>query len=155
MNNVVRVSGGIRFEDDKDRGRLLVGAAQTNGQYSLLEWKVAAEGPPSATEARDYGAHLHWECEETFLIRSGSLEFLLGDEVTTLGEGDFVRVPAGVRHGYQNVSGHAVEMLVGFTPGGFEALFLKYRTDQPHVPAEGFIAEATRLYASEFGLPFP
>ena len=43
--------------------------------------------------------------------------------------GDFVRVPAGMRHGYRNLSGAPVEMVVTFVPGGFEALFLEYRTD--------------------------
>jgi mannose-6-phosphate isomerase-like protein (cupin superfamily) len=155
MSHVVRTHEGIRFEIDEDCARILVSAADTNGRYPLMEWTLAA-GPVSTNgESRDYGAHLHRECEETFLIRSGSLEFLLDGEVTIFREGDFVRVPAGTLHGYQNVSGGPVEMLVGFTPAGLETLFLKYRTDQPAVPAEGFVAEATRSFASEFGLAFP
>ena len=67
----------------------------------------------------------------------------------------FVRVPPGVRHGYQNVSGSPVEMLVSFTPGGFEELFLKYRSDQLEVTGEGFVSDATRYHDSEFGLPYP
>ena len=65
--------------------------------------------------------------------------------------GDFVRVPPGVRHGYANVSGAEVDLLVSFHPGGFEELFVKYRSDQEPAPLnDGFIDEATRLYASEF-----
>ena len=72
-----------------------------------------------------------------------------------LGENDFVRVPAGVPHGYRNNSGEAVRMLVGFVPAGLEELFVRYRTDQDTIPEEGFVAEATRRFASEFGLPSP
>jgi hypothetical protein len=120
-----------------------------------MEWTVAPEAEPSSQDSPDYGAHLHRECEETFLITSGSIEFLVGDHVVTLHENDFVRVEAGLRHGYRNASGEAVRMLVGFVPAGLEELFVKYRTDQEAIPEEGFVSEATRRFASEFGLPSP
>ena len=142
----IRAEGGVAFEDGPDRGRILVFGRQTGGRYGLMEWTVAAaEGP-----VLGYGAHLHRDMEETFFVRRGELRFLLGDEVTTLGAGDFVRVPPGVRHGYANLSGAPVELLVSFHPGGFEELFLKYRTDQPTPLGDGFVADATRLHASEF-----
>ena len=145
---LVNRDGGVAFEDGPDRGRILVSGRDTGGLYSLMEWTVAA-GAPNAP--RNYGAHRHHEIEETFYVRSGELEFLLGDEVTALSAGDFVRVSPGVRHGYANVSGAEVELLVSFHPGGIEELFLKYRTDQePPQDGEGFIADATRDYASEF-----
>jgi quercetin dioxygenase-like cupin family protein len=150
----VSAGDGVSFEDGPDRGRILVFGRDTGGRYSLLEWTVAA-GEPCADDApRQYGPHRHHQIEETFYVRSGALEFLLEDRVTTLNAGDFVRVPPGVRHGYANVSGSEVELLVGFHPGGFEELFVKYRTDQADPPAgDGFIADATRLYASEFETP--
>lgn len=142
----IRTDQGVAFEDGDDRGRILVFGQQTGGRYGLMEWTVAADDglPPR------YGAHLHRELEETFLVRKGSLQFLLGDVVSTLNAGDFVRVPPGTRHGYANVSGAPVELLVSFHPGGFEELFLKYRTDQTERVGQGFIAEAVRLHASEF-----
>lgn len=143
----IRADQGIAFEDGADCGRILVSGRDTGGRYSLMAWTVAT----SEGAANGYGAHLHNELEETFLVRSGSLEFLLGDQVTTLKVGDFVRVPPGMRHGYANASGAPVELLVSFHPGGFEQLFLKYRTDGGD-PAggEGFVAEATNLHASQF-----
>ncbi|HEX5379113.1 MAG TPA: cupin domain-containing protein, partial [Phenylobacterium sp.] len=139
------------FEDGPDRGRILVFGRDTGGRYSLMEWTVAAGEPPPHGLPPDYGPHLHRDIEETFLIRKGRLEFLLGAAVASLGPGDFVRVPPGTRHGYANVSGAPVEMLVGFHPGGFEELFVKYRTDAggPE-PGDGFVADATALFASEF-----
>lgn len=147
-NRIVSASDGVPFEDGPDRGRILVTGADTGGRYSLMEWIVAAgDGQP----AQGYGAHRHGAIEETFYVRKGSLEFLLGDTVTTLNAGDFVRVPPATRHGYANVSGQQVELLVSFHPGGFEQLFVKYRTDRDGPPeGEGFIADAFRDFASEF-----
>lgn len=155
MVMVVRKEGRLAFEAGDDRARLIVSAEDTDGRYSLLEWTVAGGKKLSHDLPRDYGPHLHRGCEETFLIQSGALEFLIGDEIVTLKEGDFVRVPPGVRHGYQNTSGKPVRILVTFSPGGFEELFLKYRTDQPEVRGAGFIADATRYHDSEFDLPNP
>ena len=155
MVTFVPKTGGIAFQAGDDHVRLIVSADETDGRYSMLEWIVAAgERLPNGV-TRDYFPHLHRGCEETFLVQSGSLEFLIGDEVVNLEAGDFVRVPAGVRHGYQNTSGKPVEMLIMFSPGGFEELFLKYRTDQPEIQGAGFVADATRFHNSEFGLPNP
>jgi hypothetical protein len=41
-------------------------------------------------------------------------------------------------------------MLVGFAPGGFERLFVTYRSDQPSVDSEGFVNEATSRFNPEF-----
>ncbi len=142
---IVSTIDGVPFQDGPDRGRILVSGRDTGGRYSLMEWVVA----PGVAGA--YGAHRHHDIEETFLVRSGTLEFLLDDTVVTLGPGDFVRVPPGVRHGYANTSGAEVDLLVTFHPGGFEELFLKYRTDRDSPPeGEGFIADAVRDFASEF-----
>lgn len=142
---IVTTDGGLSFEDGPDRARIIVSGGDTGGSYSLMEWTAA----PSDQEG--FGPHRHGACEETFLIRGGQLEFLLGETVTTLGPGDFVRAAAGVRHGYRNSSGQPVEMLVGFVPAGMEMLFVKYRTDGDGPEAgEGFVADATRLFGSEF-----
>lgn len=142
---IVPHDGGLAFEDGPDRARIIVSGEETDGRYSLMEWTVA----PS--DLIGFGPHRHGTCEETFLIRSGQLEFLLGETVTMLGPGDFVRAPAGTRHGYRNSSGQPVEMLVGFVPAGMEMLFVKYRTDGAGPePGEGFIADATRLFGSRF-----
>lgn len=143
---IIPATAGVAFEDGPDRGRILVAAGDTAGRYALMEWTVA----PGAAQPPGYGPHLHREMEETFHVRSGRLDFLLGQTVTTLGPGDFVRVPPGARHGYANLSGAPVDLLVGFYPGGFEALFLKHRTDQPQAPESDFVTDATELFASEF-----
>lgn len=147
-DQVIRDRDGARFEDGPDFGRVLVFGHQTGGRYSLMEYVVAPRPP---AEPSDFGPHRHREIEETFLVRSGRLRFLLGEEVFELGPGDFVRAPPGVRHGFANVSGEAVELLVSFHPGGFETLFVKHRTDQDPPPSPtGFMEDARRDFASEF-----
>jgi len=139
----------ITFEDGADHGRVLVFGRDVAGAYGLMTWTVA----PANTPPTGYGAHLHIGCEETFLVRRGRLEFLLGDEVFTLGPGDFVRAPPGVRHGYANRSGEPVDLLVSFHPGGLEELFVKYRSDGGDPAGEvGFKADAERLFGSTFDL---
>ena len=140
--------GGLSFEDGQDRGRIIVSGEDTAGRNSLMAWTVA---PCPADQAVCYGAHRHRELEETFYVVSGELDFLLDETVIPMKRGDFVRVPPGARHGYANRSGRPVALLVGFTPGGFEQLFVKYRTDQIEPPdPSGFMREATELHASEF-----
>jgi quercetin dioxygenase-like cupin family protein len=145
---VIRKDGGVFFEDGPDRGRVLVFGDQTGGRYSLMAYVVAPRPP---AETPDFGAHRHAQIEETFLVRRGRLRFLLDNNVFDLGPGDFVRAPPGVRHGFANVSGEAVDLLVGFHPGGFETLFITHRTDQDPPPSPtGFMDEARRRFASEF-----
>jgi len=155
MTYVTHLSGGERFLAGDDEARLIVSADDTDGRYSLLEWTVAAGQPLDDNESKDYGPHLHRRCEETFHIQEGSLEFLISEEVVTLNAGDFVRVPPGTKHGYINVSGEPVKMLVMLSPGGLEELFLKYRSDQDEIKGAGFVSDATRYHGSEFGLPNP
>lgn len=155
MSLVVSRNQGVTFEDGEDRGRVIVSGEQTGGVYSLLEWIIAAGPMFTSPGERNYGVHLHGECEETFFIISGALEFFIDGEVICMNMGDFVRVPRGLRHGYQNVSGNPVEMLVGFYPAGFEALFVKYRTDQCTMPSPGFVEDATSNFSSRFELPAP
>jgi mannose-6-phosphate isomerase-like protein (cupin superfamily) len=145
---IVGRSDGVCFEDGADRGRVLAFGRDTGGRYGLMKFVVAPRDPAATP---DFGPHLHRHLEETFLLRSGRLRFLLGDEVFDIGPGDFVRAPPGVRHGFANVSGEEAELLVSFHPGGFEELFVVHRSDQTPAPSPtGFIDDARRLWGSEF-----
>ena len=148
---VIAKTDGCAFEDDLNSGRVIVFGHETNGQYSLMEYSVAPGTTSTPVRDLDCYPHCHGKFEETFLVQSGSLQFLLGDDVLALTEGDFVRVPKGVRHGFVNTSGEQVDLLVGFQPGGFEELFVKYRSNQTPAPSSrGFIDDAVTLFDSEF-----
>ena len=151
VDTVVGANDGVAFEDGVDSGRVLVFGHQTGGRYSLMEFIVATRPQASDAHPSNFGPHRHLDIEETFLVRRGSLRFLLGEEIFDLGEGDFVRVPPGVRHGFVNVSGRQVDLLVSFHPGGFEELFITHRSDQNPPPSPtGFMDDAVRLFGSEF-----
>lgn len=149
--SIVQANGGVAFEDGPDSGRVLVFGKDTAGQHSLMEYRVAARPPGVGSRRPDFGAHRHRDIEEMFVVRRGTLRFLLGEEELDLVEGDMIRVPPGTRHGFANLSGAPVELLVAFHPGGFEELFITHRTDQFPAPRpQGFAEDATRLFASEF-----
>lgn len=145
---LVGASDGVAFEDGPDQGRVLIFGRDTGGRYSLMEYRVA---PRDVATQVEFGAHWHSDIEETFLVRRGKLRFLLGEDQLDLNEGDLVRVPPGTRHGYANLSGQEVDLLVTFHPGGFEELFITHRSDQSPPPRpNGFVEDARRLFASAF-----
>lgn len=141
---LVDSTSGAAFEDGDDRGRVLIAGADTGGAYSLMELTVAPRG------GGGFGPHRHGAVDEVFVVRRGALELLLDHAIKTVRAGDVVRVPAGTRHGYRNISGEPVELLVWFSPGGFEQLFLRYRTDQTDVDEAGFVRDATAQFDSTF-----
>ncbi|MFD3325172.1 cupin domain-containing protein [Streptomyces sp. NPDC058701] len=61
--------------------------------------------------------HFHTRATEFFHVTAGRLDVLVGDEIHTLGAGDFIVVPPGVTHAFAPAAGHAASVFVGFTPG--------------------------------------
>jgi mannose-6-phosphate isomerase-like protein (cupin superfamily) len=147
---IVRRDESAWFEDGADRGRVIVPGSETNGAYSVMQWVIASTASTSPRGDLEFGPHRHAGIEETFCIQSGSIDFLVGETVSTLRANESVRVPPGVRHGYVNHSGHDVEMLVIFSPGGFEELFVRYRSDRSTAAGDGFTVDAKRFFDTEF-----
>ena len=58
--------------------------------------------------------HIHPDTEEAMVIVEGNLAAVLGDEVVTLGPGDTVLAPAGVKHGFVNRSSQPAKLLAAF-----------------------------------------
>ena len=71
-------------------------------------------------EAASFLAREFSRLEEAVVIVEGSLEAILGDQVVTLGEGDTVLAPAGVKHGFENRSGATARLLAIFPKTQFE-----------------------------------
>lgn len=75
------------------------------------------------------GVSMHTQPDqETFLLFAGELEFRTlsepGEFLTfTARRGDVIHVPAGVPHGYKNISGTPAEMFIVFCPAGAEKFF--------------------------------
>ena len=90
----------------------LAGAEQ--GARSL--WVGHLEVRPGATIT----THIHPDTEEAMVIIEGELEAVLGDEVVTLGPGDTVLAPAGVKHGFVNRSAEKAALLALFPKTEFQ-----------------------------------
>ncbi|MFF1567608.1 cupin domain-containing protein [Streptomyces sp. NPDC058293] len=82
----------------------------TNGEFGL--YKIDME--PKTKGARE---HFHRTISESFYVLSGEVRLYNGERWVTGGEGDFLYVPPGVLHAFQNDSDDPVSFLLLFTPG--------------------------------------
>ncbi|MEO3783769.1 cupin domain-containing protein [Actinocorallia sp. B10E7] len=89
---------------------LLADAGATGGALTANR-ATLEKGSPGAP------AHFHTKASEMFFVLDGAMRFLVGEEVVTLGEGDFLTVPPNVPHAFAPAPGRAADMLVVFTPG--------------------------------------
>ncbi|MFF4170487.1 cupin domain-containing protein [Streptomyces sp. NPDC001744] len=62
-------------------------------------------------------AHFHTRASEMFFVLGGSLQVLVGEELTVLEEGDFLLVPPHTPHAFAAAPGAAADVLFVFTPG--------------------------------------
>jgi quercetin dioxygenase-like cupin family protein len=96
--------------------RLLASSEQTNGAFSLAEFR-GAEGPWTVR-------HVHRGLEESFYVLDGSFEFTCGNERIEAATGAFLVVPRGKPHVLRAGEGGGM-LLTMWTPGGLEQMFLE------------------------------
>lgn len=87
--------------------------AETGGRYSVSEWWLE----PGSDGVHP---HLHEVNEELFFVLQGRVTFHVAGEEVEAAEGSFLRIPAGVMHGFRNPSDAPAGVLNVFIPGGFE-----------------------------------
>lgn len=87
--------------------------AETGDTYSISEWWLEPHTPGP-------GAHKHEANDDIFYVIEGSMRFLAGDQIIDATPGDFLRVPAGVMHDFENISDARAGVLNIYIPGGFE-----------------------------------
>jgi mannose-6-phosphate isomerase-like protein (cupin superfamily) len=89
---------------------LLADAEETGGKLTsnLTHFEPGNAGAPP---------HHHSRGAELFYVLDGSLQMLLGDEVTVFGTGDLVVVPPGVHHAFAPAPGAGADVLIVFAPG--------------------------------------
>ncbi|MQG18339.1 MAG: cupin domain-containing protein [SAR202 cluster bacterium] len=63
--------------------------------------------------------HLH-PTEEAMFITEGQLEAVIGDEIVSVSAGQTVYAPAGIKHGFRNISGAKASILAIFPTGKVE-----------------------------------
>jgi quercetin dioxygenase-like cupin family protein len=106
---------GAMYLGPGDVYRFLVTGADTAGAYFAMEAIVAPGGGPPP--------HIHRHEDETYYVVEGRCGVLLGEEWITAGVGDFVNVPRGTVHRFENQSTEALRMILTFTPAGIEKFF--------------------------------
>ena len=103
--------------------RYLATGASTQGQFGLYRWDANPHTPGPA-------AHFHRTMSESFFIVCGSVRLFDGKRWIDTKAGDFLFVPEGGLHGFQNDSDDPASMLILFSPGApregyFEAIAAK------------------------------
>jgi quercetin dioxygenase-like cupin family protein len=142
---------GDMYYGPGDLYRFLVTGAETGGAYFAMEAIVPPGGGPPP--------HIHRHEDETFYVVEGEVDFLLGDEVVTGGAGDFVNVPRGTVHRFQNTGTAPMRMILTFTPAGIEQFFEETleRALDPSQPPPDNVDEVAARYAAaapRYGLEF-
>lgn len=95
-------------------GWLLAGAADTGGQFTLIQTVVPA--------GDNVPLHRHATMDESFSVLAGAVHVTCGDDRFDVSSGGFVFMPRGRAHRY--VAGpDGAELLILTTPGGFEGFF--------------------------------
>ena len=98
----------------------LATGSSTNGQFGLYRWEAEprTKGPK---------AHFHKTMSESFFILTGTVRLFNGERWIDAKAGDFLFIPEGGIHGFDNDSDEPAAMLLLFAPGApregyFEAL---------------------------------
>jgi quercetin dioxygenase-like cupin family protein len=111
-----RPSGtGRAYWGPGDHYTFLVTGAESGGAYFAMEALVPPGGGPPP--------HIHTREDETFYVLEGNVEFLLGEQTVVAGPGDFVNVPRGTVHRFQNTGTETARIILTFTPAGIEHWF--------------------------------
>lgn len=87
--------------------------AETGSRYSVSEWWVE----PNRIGV---GPHSHEANEELFYVIEGTMTFRVADRFVDAPAGSFLRIPAGMIHGFENRTAARAGILNVFIPGGFE-----------------------------------
>ncbi len=109
----LRAGEGPRFLFAGGLATVLCGAAQTDGQISMLTLELPrGAGMP---------AHRHSRAHEGIYVLEGSLRLTLGGTDHLLATGDYASIPAGTEHGWVG-DAFFTKALLNSAPGGIEQL---------------------------------
>jgi len=99
-----------------DTYRILIGGAETNGTFALIDMLIPPDGGP--------GPHEHAQIEESFYVIGGKIEVKSEFGVYIATKGSFVNIPkGGVVHGFKNKTDKIAHLLCVVVPSGLETFF--------------------------------
>jgi quercetin dioxygenase-like cupin family protein len=67
--------------------------------------------------------HTHTREDECSFVLDGELQYLVGDEVCTVGPGSYVPKPRGVRHAFWNATAKPARVMEMHTPATFDLYY--------------------------------
>lgn len=88
-----------------------VTGSETGGAYGLFRCDFHSGGGGT-------GNHFHRTFQEDILVLSGSVALYDGEKWVDAGPQDFLHIPPGGLHAFENTSGEPASMLMLFSPGG-------------------------------------
>jgi quercetin dioxygenase-like cupin family protein len=106
---------GKSYRSPMDEITFLITGEQTGGAYFMAEVSVVPGGgnPP----------HIHQREDECFYIQDGTLTVHVGGKTQIASAGDFVRLPRGIEHCFQNTGNANAKFLLLVEPAGLETFF--------------------------------
>ena len=106
---------GKAYRSPIDEIRFLITGEQTGGAFFMAEVSVMPGGsnPP----------HIHHREDECFYLQEGTLTIQVGGKTHTASAGDFLRLPRGVAHSFENTGNVEAKVLLVVAPAGLETFF--------------------------------
>jgi quercetin dioxygenase-like cupin family protein len=100
-----------------DQITFLITGEQTGGAFFMAEvWVPPGGGTPP---------HIHHREEETFYLQQGTLTIQVGGKTLDASPGDFIHLPRGIVHCFQNTGNADAKFLMVVTPAGLEKFFVE------------------------------
>lgn len=121
-------------------------AADTGGAYALMEYV----GGPGAGS----GFHTHGHEDEAFYVLRGDLTFVLGEQTIVAAPGDYIHIPKGLRHAFQNQTSEPIKALIIVSPAGLEQFFVDLIALLGSTPADQPDPEALTALAQQYQIRF-
>ena len=98
-----------------DQITFLITGEETGGAFFMAEVSVPPGGGPRP--------HIHQREEESFYLLQGTLTIQVGGKTVNASAGDFVHLPRGIAHSFQNTGNVEAKFLLVVTPAGLEKFF--------------------------------
>src|SRR5215469_16876709 len=107
---LVRAAEAETLGSEPNRTWLLADADATNGTMNAVRTTLGrgVDGPPP---------HYHRESPELFFMLGGALSVLVGEEIVTVREGDFLLVPPNTTHAWGTPDDSGADILIIKAPG--------------------------------------
>jgi quercetin dioxygenase-like cupin family protein len=108
--------------------RTILATADSGGAMSIVD----SVSPPGSGPPR----HIHHAEDETFVVLTGEVEFLLDGARFRRGAGETAFIPRGKEHTFRVCGNEPSRHLVILTPGGFEGFFADMAKGRYRIPED-------------------